>query len=107
VIKEERLSVDDFAAGDWVIYTKQKVSQSPGRRAQEVSPAEKGDTYSYVVDKYWIVAEVQADGKLMLKTRRGKQHVVEPDDPMLRKASWWERILYASRFSFAKSGDDA
>ena len=100
------MSVDDFSVGDWVIYTKQKVSQSPGRRAQEVSPAKKGDTYSYVVDKFWIVADRHEDGKLMLKTRRGKQHTVDADDPMLRKASWWERILYASRFSFAKADEE-
>lgn len=87
-----------FKPGDWVIYRKQKVSVSPGPRAQETNPAEKGENYSYVVEKYWIVDEVLEDGSLRLKTRRGKEHIVESNDPHLRKAGWWERLFLFARF---------
>ncbi len=90
-------------AGDWVIYRKQKTSSSPGPRAQNSQPAPKGDTYTYVVEKYWIVANVLDDGRLQLCTRRGKQHIIEPDDPKLRKASWWQRWLLGSRFRAVES----
>jgi hypothetical protein len=92
------LTVANYKPGDWIVYTKQKVSPAPGKRAQEVTPAAKGDTYSYVVDKFWVVANTLDNGKLLIKTRRGKVHEVDCQDPMLRKASWWEKILYKSRF---------
>lgn len=87
-----------FNSGDPVIYRVCKRSTHPGRRAQEIIPASKGDDYSYQVDKFWIVSEIRSDGKLLLRTRRGKAHLVNPDDPMLRHAHWWERWLYRKRF---------
>lgn len=84
--------------GDWVIYRKTKFSTHPGPRAQNVLPAEHGDEYAYTVDKFWIVAEVRNDGSLLLKTRRGKEHVVPPGDLNLRKANLWERWRYRDRF---------
>lgn len=87
-----------FESGDWVVYLKQKVSTSPGPRARSTSPAQNGETYNYVVEKYWVVESHTSDGLLNLRTRRGKQHSVRIDDPLLRKASWWERWFFASRF---------
>jgi len=87
-----------FKTGDRVIYRKQKSSVSPGPRAQQMTPSEKGETYSYIVEKYWIVEEVLEDGSLRLRTRRGKQHVVQADDPHLRKPRWWETWLRGGRF---------
>jgi hypothetical protein len=84
--------------GDWAIYRKQKQSASPGPRAENVHPATAGETYSYVVDKHWVVDAVLDDGRLQLRTRRGKLHVVAADDPRLRRATWWERWLLADRF---------
>jgi hypothetical protein len=84
--------------GDWVIYRKTKFSTHPGPRAQNVLPAVNGDEYAYTVDKFWIVAEVRNDGSLLLKTRRGKEHVVPPGQLNLRKANWWERWRYRDRF---------
>jgi len=84
--------------GDWVIYRKTKFSTHPGPRAQNVLPAENGDEYAYTVDKFWIVAEVRTDGSLLLKTRRGKTHVVPPGHLNLRKANLWERWRYRGRF---------
>ncbi len=53
--------------------------------------------YSYEVDKYWIVRQVN-DGLLVLETRRGKQRSVPIDDTRLRRANLWERFFFASRF---------
>ena len=84
--------------GDAVVYQISKVSTDPGPRAKDVHPAEFGDTYSYIVEKYWTVSEIQPNGDLVLVTRRGKRHVVSPTDPCLRSARWWERWLYRERF---------
>lgn len=88
-----------FKPGDWVIYRKQKISTSPGPRAQQTAPAAKGETYNYVVEKYWVVQEILSDGLLRLRTRKGKTHDVAPDDPRLRRARWWERWLLSDRFT--------
>ena len=87
-----------ITTGDWVIYRKLKFSASPGPRAQEVSPSPHGEVYDYFVDKFWIVQAVLADGRLKLRTRTGKTHLIEPNDPCLHRARWWERWLYRSRF---------
>jgi len=84
--------------GDWVIYRKQKISSSPGPRAQNTIPASKGETYNYVVEKYWIVSEVTGNGQIQLVTRLGKQHVVPEDDLRMRRPKWWERWFYSDRF---------
>lgn len=91
-------SRNGIQTGDWVIYRKTKFSSRPGPRAQNVLPARHGDAYAYTVDKFWIVSEVRRDGSLLLKTRRGKQHVVPSDDWNLRKANWWERWRFRNRF---------
>jgi hypothetical protein len=84
--------------GDPVVYHMSKVSTDPGPRAHDVHPAEFGETYRYLVDKYWKVADVLTTGQVVLVTRRGKRHVVTADDPRLRPARWWERWLYRRRF---------
>ena len=88
----------ELKRGDWVVYRKQKHSTSPGPRAKEVSAAPRGDSYSYVVDKFWVVKQLLEDEELLLVTRGGKQHTVSLDDPNLRLARWWERWLYKDRF---------
>ena len=84
----------DFKPGDWVIFRKTKRSVHPGPRAENVMPARSGDTYTYTVDKFWVVQEVRSDGTLLLRTRRGKLHEVAPDDPSLRLANWWDRFRH-------------
>lgn len=91
-------SLPAWKPGDWAIYRKQKRSTSPGPRAEDIHAAPAGETYTYVVEKHWIVEEVLDGGELRLRTRRGKQHVVRLDDPRLRRPRWWERFLLASRF---------
>ncbi len=92
-----------FRIGDRVVYRKSKQSLQPGPRAEHVKPFEKGDGYSYTVDKFWIVAGILDDGTLVLKTRRGKQHRVSPGDPALRKANWWQRLRHRARFDEIES----
>ncbi|MBI1345546.1 hypothetical protein GC163_04590 [bacterium] len=84
--------------GDPVIFCVSKFSTDPGPRAADVHPAEHGETYSYNVPKFWRVISLEDDGKLILGTRRGKRHRIDPGDPRLRRASFWERWLYANRF---------
>ncbi|MCA9105289.1 MAG: hypothetical protein R3B96_10685 [Pirellulaceae bacterium] len=86
-----------FKTGDWVVYRKQKSGTHPGPRAKIVGAAEKGDSYAYLVDKYWIVVRVTAE-QLTLRTRRGKLHEIDPQDPRLRRANWWQRLTLKNRF---------
>lgn len=90
-----------------MVYRKSKQSVLPGPRAQDVKPFEKGDGYSYVVEKFWVVAAVRDDGTLVLKTRRGKVHHVSPHDPALRRANWWQRFRHRARFEQIESASGA
>jgi hypothetical protein len=99
-----------FHPGDPVIYRKQKVSRHPSPRARCVNPAPRGDHYSYLVDKFWIVVAVQSDNEILVRTRRGKELTIQMGDPALRPASWLERLMFRSRFpafvpGAAPSGD--
>jgi hypothetical protein len=88
----------EYAPGDWVVYRKSKRSTTPGPRAQRVMASSKGEKYSYVVDKFWIVDTVLPGDKLLLRTRRGKVHQISVDDINLRPANWFVRLLYRHRF---------
>ena len=84
--------------GDFLVYRKAKVSSHPGPRARNVQAAENGDDYYYDVDKYWAVADVLEDGRLIAVTRTGKRLYLQPADERLRKAGWIERVRHRSRF---------
>ena len=88
----------NFQPGDLVIYAMPKRSRQPGPRARSIHPAPMGDDYAYVVDKFWVVIELVGDDQVLLKTRRGKTRIVRLEDPLLRKARWWERWRYRNRF---------
>jgi hypothetical protein len=92
------MRLSGFSPGDWVIYNKSKHSPLPGPRARRISPTPNGDLYSYVVPKFWIVQEVLPDGRLQLRTRRGKIHHMAASDPNLRRVTWWNRWFYRHRF---------
>jgi hypothetical protein len=87
-----------FVPGEPVIFCKVKHGDNPGPRAHDISPARSGDSYAYVVDKFWVVVAILANGQLLLRTRRGKEHIVDANNPNLRRATWWERIRYRDRF---------
>ncbi|HEY8506538.1 MAG TPA: hypothetical protein VIL46_18290 [Gemmataceae bacterium] len=91
------MPVYPYKPGDPVIYRKTKHGTHPGRRARQITPAPHGDTYSYVVEKLWVVDAVEGD-TLVLRTRRGKTHRVRAGDANVRPAHWWERWLYRGRF---------
>lgn len=87
-----------FRPGDTVVFRMTKISTRPGPRAEEIHPAPHGEWYTYKVDKFWVVVEAHDDGKLLVQTRRGKQHLIDADSPQLRHARWWERLLFGQRF---------
>src|SRR5262249_15657052 len=87
-----------FKAGDYVVYRKKKVSLHPGPHAKSIYPAPNGDYYSYDVNKFWTVVEVQANDEMVVWTRRGKRLTLNASDPALRRAGWWERLLFRRRF---------
>lgn len=86
-----------FRRGDVVVVARQKYSTSPGPRAREVSPATSGDSYSYIVDKFWIVESCE-NGELRLLTRTGKAHVIAENDFRVRKPTLWERLFVKHKF---------
>src|SRR6056297_910096 len=87
-----------WKSGDWAVYRKSKQSKSPGPRAEKIQASPKGESYNYIVDKFWIVEAVLPTGELRLRTARGKSHVISPDDPNLRRPSWIQRLLWRHRF---------
>jgi hypothetical protein len=87
-----------FKPGDPVIFRMTKRTPHPGPRAKHINPEPRGECYTYDVDKLWRVLGVSSDGTLRLITRRGKEHLVRPDDPHLRPASWIERLVWHNRF---------
>lgn len=92
----------NFHSGDRIIYCKQKASNRPGPRARDVYAAPFGETYSYIVDKFWRVQDFTDDGRIVVTTRTHKVHYLNPNDPNLHKAGWIERVRYRSRFPQAE-----
>lgn len=91
-----------WKVGDWVIYRLSKRGTSPGRRAHHVSASPKGESYNYLVDKFWVVQDITAQGDLVVRTPGGKVRTLRPDDPNLRPARWWHRMQWGSRFRTAE-----
>jgi hypothetical protein len=87
-----------FRPGDCVIYRRQKLSAHPGPHARDIHPAPHGDTYTYCVPKFYRVVAVGPDRSIVVRTRRGRRRTLGAADPALRRAHWWERLLFASRF---------
>lgn len=85
--------------GQWAIYRKSKQSTTPGPRASRIQANSKGESYSYVVDKFWVVQNVLPEGELCLRTASGKTHQVPLDDPNLRRPTILERFLWRDRFA--------
>jgi len=84
--------------GDWAVYRKSKRSTNPGRRACRVKANSKGETYAYIVEKFWVVERVLPNGNLVLRTARGKTHQIDPEDPNLIRPSLLARIRWGERF---------
>ena len=91
-------TLSDYYVGQPTVYCLPKNSTEPRPRTMNLHLAEHGDAHSYEIEKYWAVDEVLGDGRLVLRTRTGKTHVVLSDDPHLRIATWWEQFWYRGRF---------
>jgi hypothetical protein len=86
-----------FKPGDCVVYRKQKCSVHPGPHARDIRPAPNGDSYTYCVPKLYRVIAVQPT-QVVVRTRRGRERTLPADDPGLRRAHWWERLLLRDCF---------
>lgn len=95
-----------FQVEDRIVYRKTKCSLHPGQNARLIAPALNGDEYSYCVDKFWVVVSVFPDGTLLAKTRRGKLHRLNPNDPNLRHATLLESLFDGSRFPAPRSATE-
>lgn len=87
-----------FRTGDWIVYRVSKYSSHPTKRALDIRPEQHGEKYAYDVEKFWAVIDTLSDGRLVAQTRRGKQRIIDVDDPRLRHASLWEQLFYRNRF---------
>jgi hypothetical protein len=81
-----------FRQHEVVVYEKTKHGPHPGPRARAVRPAPLGETYDYLVDKYWIVVASRTDGSLVLRTPGGKLHELRVADPCLRRPTLREKL---------------
>ena len=88
--------------GDWAVYRKSKRSKSPGPRAANVNASPKGETYTYVVDKFWVVESVLPGDRIRLVTATGKSHVLDADDQSLRHPSFLQKFVWRQRFREAE-----
>lgn len=86
-----------FRRGDLVVCQVAKCGTHPSPRARQVLPSKQGEQYRYFICKYWMIVDVDG-GRLLVRTRRGKERWVAADTPTLHRARWWERWLFASRF---------
>jgi len=99
------MRTEQFRRGDPVIFTKTKFSVHPGPRAEDVTPASHGESYSYLVKKFWTVIDNTED-RLLVQTRRGKRHWINLDDPALRPPTLWEQFKYRERFPSVEDEDE-
>ena len=87
-----------WSPGDWAIYRKSKRSTSPGPRAANVVASAKGESYTYVVDKFWVVENTLPGGRVLLRTATGKTNIIDSTDPGLRRPSLVQRLMWRQRF---------
>ena len=104
-MRRQKLSHTTFQPGDPVIFRKAKISTCPGPRAIAFHPQGSGETYTYHVDKFWVVEGASGD-TLLVRTRRGKVHELDVSDPNLRRPNLIERILYSDRFPEPSAADN-
>ena len=89
-----------FHAGVPIVYRVVETSTRPGPEARDIHPAERGELYYYLTNKYWRVEEVRPDGWIVALTPLMEHHYLRRDDPNLRKANLLERLRYAARFPY-------
>jgi hypothetical protein len=87
-----------YKPGMRVIYWRERRSARPSPKAKDVRPEAAGEGYRYYVPKFWIVDAVLPNGRIVLHSRQGKIHELDPADPNLRPARFWERLRFGGRF---------
>lgn len=90
-----------WARGDWVVYRKCKRSCRPGPRAANIHASAKGESYTYLVDKFWVVEGLLPEEQILLRTATGKSHILSCSDPSLRRPSLMQRMFFRNRFHAA------
>ena len=80
-----------FRVHDVIVYEKPKHGTHPTPRAHDLRPTPQGESYDYVVDKYWIVVETIGDAAVVARTPGGKLHEIDVADPRVRHLTWFER----------------
>jgi hypothetical protein len=88
-----------WSVNDLAVYHRPETSTHPGPEARDIRPAERGELYSYVVDHFWRVTGVNADGTIDAVGRSGHLHRVAVSDPLLEKVSWWNRLIHRRFFA--------
>jgi len=84
--------------GEFVVFSKLKTSSHPSPRAKAIHPAQHGESYSYIIDKFWKVVQVVDDETIEVETRRGKRHRLDKNTPQMRKAGLLHQLVYRDRF---------
>lgn len=87
-----------FSVNDFVIYHQPEAAVRPVPGARNISPAERGELYTYVVDRFWRVAQVNNDGTLDAIESSGRRHRLRQTDPALENAGWWSRTFQRRLF---------
>jgi hypothetical protein len=83
-----------------IVYRVLESSTHPDHDAYQIHPAERGEFYYYLKNKYWRVEEVRPDGWIVARTPLMEQQLLRRDDPNLRRANLLERLRYAARFPY-------
>ncbi len=89
--------------GDWIVYRMSKHGIAPGKRAHHVSASRKGESYNYIVDKFWVIEKIGPNGELYVRTPGGKTRVLASNDLNIRRARWWHRFQWGERFRTAEA----
>ena len=84
--------------GEFVVFSKLKTSSHPSPRAKAIHPAQHGEYYSYIIDKYWKVVQVFDDETIEVETRRGKRHRLNKNTPLVHKVGLMHQLFSRHRF---------
>ncbi|MBC8355452.1 MAG: hypothetical protein H8E66_26035 [Planctomycetes bacterium] len=95
-----------ICVGDRVVFRLTRHAARPGVAARNVTPSEKGEGYSYVVNKFWVVVATNKSTSILVRTRRGKVFEIDRTDSRLRRASWLECLFARSRLPEAVIQED-
>jgi hypothetical protein len=80
-----------ISINDWILYHDQESSDHPEPGARDISPAPRGDAYSYLIDRLWRVKRVNPDGSIEATGPKGHVHHLDAHDPHIEKAGWLRR----------------